>query len=103
MTLNVGHAIYVVINNLHPDVYLFFQTDYRKSRGLFSDRNGKMGTADFIPPLSRQILTIAVCAEVEKGFTWNIEFTFAFKRKLPDQLHDPPIKEEDIYFPIVNS
>jgi len=103
MTLSVGHAIYVILNNMHPKWHFFFKMDYRKSKGLISERNGTKVTADCIPPNSRQVLTVVVCEDIEKGYAWGVGFSFGFKRKPPEKLHDPPLEFDDVYTPLQNT
>jgi len=103
MTLSVGHAIYVIINNMHAKFHFFFKMDYSKTQGMISERDGVMKTVDAVPPMSRQILTVVVCKDVEVGYAWGVGFAFGFKRKAPDVPHNPPLEDDDIYIPLPNT
>jgi len=103
MTLSVGQAIYVVVNNMHKKFWFSFKMDYSKARGMISERNGVTKTHDAVPPQSRQILTVVVCEDVEKGYAWGVSFAFGFKRKNPANPHIPPLEADDIYIPLANT
>jgi len=102
MTLSVGHAIFVVINNMHEKWPFFFKMNYSKSKGLICERDNATATADIIPPNSRQILTVVVAADVLMGYSWGVGFQFGFKRKM-SVFHKPEIDESDMYWPVSNA
>jgi Ca2+-binding EF-hand superfamily protein len=103
MTLSVGHAIYVIVNNMHKKFHFFFKMDYSKTQGMISERDGVMKTVDAIPPMSRQILTVVVCEDVTVGYAWGVGFAFGYKRKAPAVPHNPPLEDDDIYIPLKNT